>query len=126
MKHNAKSSSQRYSEAQAARRKEFKDKRQGNGRDDAPEISLEDFYAYMPMHSYIYTPSREMWPGASINARIPPVCVSIDEEGKFIEIKASTWLDQNNPVEQMTWAPGLPMVIKDRLVSDGGGSNVRV
>jgi hypothetical protein len=24
-------------------------------------VSVEDFYAYMPMHSYIYTPTREMW-----------------------------------------------------------------
>jgi hypothetical protein len=27
----------------------------------------------MPTHSYIFTPSREMWPAASVNARIPPV-----------------------------------------------------
>jgi hypothetical protein len=32
----------------------------------------------------------------------------------------SKWLDQKKPVEQMTWAPGLPMLIPDRLVSDGG------
>jgi Family of unknown function (DUF5906) len=30
------------------------------------------------------------------------------------------WLDQNRSVEQMTWAPGLPMLIEDRLISDGG------
>src|SRR5262249_14133328 len=35
-------------------------------------------------------------------------------------MKASTYLDQNRPVEQLTWAPGHPMLIKDRLVSDGG------
>jgi hypothetical protein len=83
-------------------------------------VTLSDFYAYMPMHSYIYTPSREMWPAASINARVPPVRVGIDEEGEPIEIKASAWLDQNEPVEQMTWCPGLPMLINDRLVSQGG------
>ena len=32
----------------------------------------------------------------------------------------SAWIDQNLPVEQMTWAPGLPEVIRDKLVSDGG------
>ena len=26
----------------------------------------------------------------------------------------------NRPVEQMTWAPGLPMIIRDRLISGGG------
>jgi hypothetical protein len=35
-------------------------------------------------------------------------------------LSASAWLDQNKPVEQMTWAPGAPMLIGDRLISDGG------
>src|SRR5262245_13629941 len=30
------------------------------------------------------------------------------------------WLDQNRPVEQMTWCPGLPMLIPNRLVVAGG------
>jgi hypothetical protein len=33
---------------------------------------------------------------------------------------ASSWLDENLPVEQMTWAPGMPEVIRDKLVADGG------
>jgi hypothetical protein len=28
-------------------------------------VTLEDFYALMPMHSYIFAPSRELWPAAS-------------------------------------------------------------
>ncbi|MET4198753.1 primase-helicase family protein [Bradyrhizobium sp. LA6.12] len=87
----------------------------------APEgVTLSDFYAYMPMHGYIYTPTREMWPGASINARIPPIEVGRDENGEPVKVNASLWLDQNQPVEQMTWAPGEPMLIADRLVSQGG------
>jgi hypothetical protein len=70
-------------------------KRNGNGR-----VSLTDFYAYMPMHSYIYWPSGELWPASSVNAR-----VLSPEKG----VKASLWLDQNRPIEQMTWAPGSPM-----------------
>jgi hypothetical protein len=35
-------------------------------------------------------------------------------------MSASAWLDQNRAVEQMTWAPGLSMLINDRLISDGG------
>jgi hypothetical protein len=77
-------------------------------------VNLTDFYAYMPAHSYIFAPTREMWPAASVNARIPPI--RIGEK----EIKASAWLDQNNPVEQMTWCPGLPMIIPDRLIREGG------
>jgi hypothetical protein len=81
----------------------------------------------MPMHTYIFVPSREMWPASSVNARLGwvPLCHPdgtpvLDENGKQKEMVASTWLDQNKPVEQMTWAPGLPMLIRDRLISEGG------
>ena len=46
----------------------------------ADGVTLENFHAYMPQHSYIFAPTREMWPSASVNARIPPV--SITENGK--------------------------------------------
>ena len=77
-------------------------------------VKLKDFYAYMPMHNYIFAPAREPWPIASVNARIPPVTVGVNK------IKASTWIDQNQPVEMMTWAPGMPMIIADRLIAEGG------
>jgi hypothetical protein len=90
-------------------------------------VSLNDFHAYMPMHNYIYAPSRETWPASSVNARVPPVPVFdangkpvLDKMGEQKRIKASTWLDQNRSVEQMTWAPGLDMLICDRLISEGG------
>jgi hypothetical protein len=72
-------------------------------------VGLQDFVAYMPLHSYIFIPSREMWPASSVNARVS--CASGT---------ASAWLDEHSPVEQMTWAPSQPMLIRDRLVSDGG------
>jgi Family of unknown function (DUF5906) len=90
-------------------------------------VSLEDFHAYMPMHAYIFVPSRQLWPAGSVNARVPPVQLRdaagnpvFDQEGKPARQKASAWLDKNKPVEQMTWAPGLPMLIKDLLTSEGG------
>jgi hypothetical protein len=90
-------------------------------------VTINDFRAYMPTHSYIFEPSREMWPASSVNSRIPPVPVFdahgnpvVDEKDKPKVIPASTWLDQNRSVEQMTWAPGLPMLIPDRLIKDGG------
>jgi hypothetical protein len=84
--------------------------------ENAPEVvHLEDFYAYMPMSGqYIFTPSGEMWPAASVNARLKA------PDGKT---KASIWISQNRPVEQMTWAPGLPPLIRDRLISEGGWIN---
>jgi hypothetical protein len=85
-------------------------------RERAPDrVRLEDFVAYMPMHTYIFMPTREAWPAPSVNARVPAIA---REGGKTIA--ASAWLDANAPVEQMTWAPGEPMLVKDRLISGGG------
>jgi hypothetical protein len=69
-------------------------------------VTLEDFYAYMPGHEYIFIPTREMWPAVSVNARIGGVKVGVDDDGEPVTIPAALWLDQNKPVEQMTWAPG--------------------
>ena len=82
----------------------------GNGDGGDQSISPKDFYAYMPTHRYIFTPCRQLWPARSVNARLDSV------EG----IAANVWLDQNRHVEQMTWAPGEPMLIEDRLISEGG------
>ena len=90
-------------------------------------VTIDDFVAYMPMHSYIFTPCREVWVGASVNARLPRMPLldkhgrpMRNDNGKPITISATRWLDQNRPVEQMTWCPGLPMLIADRLVVAGG------
>jgi hypothetical protein len=69
----------------------------------------------MPMHNYVFTPTRAMWPAGSVNARLGQIDIS---GGK--KISASAWLDRHKSVEQMTWAPGLPMIIRDWLVHDGG------
>jgi hypothetical protein len=73
-------------------------------------LSAKNFYGYMPMHNYIYAPTRETWPASSVNARIPPI-------GKM---SASEWIDKNQPVEQLSWIPGKPMLIKCYIISDGG------
>jgi len=93
--------------------------------DDA--LSLEDFYADMKSRQFMYVPARELWPAASVDARIPPVPARdvtgnavLDERGKPKKIAASKWLATNRPVEQMTWAPGAPLVIRDKLISEGG------
>lgn len=90
-------------------------------------VSLDDFYAYMPMHRYIFTPSRETWPASSVNARILPIQIfdqfgqpKLDDKGEPVMVPASAWLDKHKPVEQMTWVPGIPMVIRDRLIAEGG------
>jgi hypothetical protein len=75
-------------------------------------VTLNDFVAYLPQHLYIYIPTRETWPAASVNGRIPSV-----DKG----LKANLWLDQNRPVEQMTWAPGEEMLVRNQPIADGEG-----
>src|SRR5262249_45292496 len=83
--------------------------------DDAIGVRLQDFYAYLPAHSYLFVPTREKWPAINVHAGIAPVDV-----GREKPIPASAYLDANRPVEQMTWAPGEPLEIRDRLIADGG------
>jgi hypothetical protein len=93
-------------------------------------VTVDDFHAYMPTHSYIFAPSREMWPSASVNSRIPPIHICnkkgepvLEENGKPKTLSASAWLDRNKSVEQMTWSPGEAMLIPNRLIADGGWIN---
>jgi hypothetical protein len=91
-------------------------------------VRLEDFVAYMQSHDYIFKPAGDFWPAARVNARLPKVKLFdgsgqpvIDEDtGEQKEIKPSVWLASHAAVEQMTWAPGLPQSIEDRLINAGG------
>jgi hypothetical protein len=80
----------------------------------------------MPSHVYIFTPCREIWAGTSVNSRLPRVQIYDAQgrpkrkNGRLVTVSPTHWLDQNRPVEQMTWAPGMPMLIRDRLIADGG------
>ena len=120
---------ERLAEAKEQRRARSKAKRSnGNASAISGEgVSLDDFFAYMPTHAYIYAPTRDMWPASSVNVRVPPVALvdaagqpALDDKGKQKFIPASTWLDRNRPIEQMTWVPDLPMIVRDRLISEGG------
>ena len=89
-------------------------------------VTIDDFRAYMPAHTFIFMPCCEFWPSTSVNKRLGPVAVlgpdgkPKQKAGKNVMIPASDWLDQNRAVEQMTWCPGKPKLIPDRLVVDGG------
>lgn len=78
-------------------------------------ISLSDFYAYMPQHSYLFVPTRELWPATSVNGRL-----SWPTTGSGKAIKPSDWLDRNKPIEQMTWHPAEPELIYNRVMQVSG------
>jgi hypothetical protein len=98
-------------------------------------VSVGDFYGYLPEHKYIFIPTRELWPASSVNARCEPPKMEdgsravkrVPRKGKNgttefeeVAILPAEWIDQYRPVEQMSWAPGMPMVIANRLVANGG------
>jgi hypothetical protein len=89
-------------------------------------VTLEDFVSLMTTGAYIFTATGDQWPAKSVNARIPAQPVldadgkQMLESGKPVMVKASTWLDKNKPVEQLTWAPGEPEIIEGKILKEGG------
>jgi hypothetical protein len=112
----------------AKKRSAFRVKVSAPQTDDNQPVSVEDFCRYLVQpNAYFFVPCRELWPGTSVNARLPRVPVLTksgqpkrDKHGKPISIPATQWIDENRRVEQTTWHPGLPMFISDRLAVAGG------
>jgi hypothetical protein len=88
-------------------------------------LSIEDFVAFPPNNTFIYLPCREQWSAAAID-KVLPLQQDISANGqprrhlgKPVMIKASTWLMRYRRVEQISWEPGSPMIIRDRLINGG-------
>jgi hypothetical protein len=75
----------------------------------------EDFVANLAMHNYIYLPTNQSWPAASVNSRLGKQLL----DGK--RVSTSTWLDKCRAVQAITWSPGDPQLIRDRVIRDEGG-----
>jgi Family of unknown function (DUF5906) len=82
----------------------------------AQPLPISDFVAYSPDHSYIYRATGDPWTSTAVNSRVMPVKIG----GGKKPLAANVWLDRNDAVEQRTWAPGEPQIIKDKLVAEGG------
>ncbi len=82
-------------------------------------ITIDLFLAFMPTHQYIFAPTGELWPAASVNGRLPAIVIEASADGEPETISPARWLDRNKAIEQMTWAPGEPQVIRDRLAHEG-------
>jgi hypothetical protein len=84
-------------------------------------VGFLDFWCYSPTHQFIFVPTGEFWTAATIDARLPRVPTGgKTKDGKDIKIAASTALTQMRAVDQATWMPGMPAIIKDKLISLGG------
>jgi hypothetical protein len=79
-------------------------------------LSVTDFVAHSPDHTYIHRSTGEPWTSTAVNSRVRPIKIG----GGKNPLAASTWLDRNDAVEQRVWAPGEPQIIENRLVAEGG------
>lgn len=82
--------------------------------DSAEVIRINDFYAYLPEHKYLYVPARALWPASAVNGKLP----SVQIDGK--NISPSAYLDKYRSIEQLTWHPGYDSMIPDKLAYEGG------
>jgi len=69
-------------------------------------ITLMDFYAVTSIHKYMLIPTRGLWTAESVNSKF--------KHG------SSKRLDKYRGTEAVTWSPGLPLIIRDRLMCEGG------
>jgi hypothetical protein len=83
-------------------------------------IGLDDFYAVPANNQFLFMPTRELWPAESVNGVLPLVQMPVKRNGKWVTLKPTMWLKQYRRVEQITWVPGLPEIIEDNLIFDGG------
>ena len=90
------------------------------------EYKLEDFVSYAPSRMCIYLPCKAPWPNASVDERIPPQPLldangnPVMKGGKVVMVKATVRLARERSVESLTWDPGEPEFIRNKLAVDTG------
>jgi hypothetical protein len=73
-------------------------------------VAFDDFWYYSREGKYIFGKDGSLWPAKSVDLRLPWIG----------GIKPSTMIARNHAVEQMTWSPGEPTLVKHKLVDKGG------
>jgi Family of unknown function (DUF5906)/RepB DNA-primase from phage plasmid len=79
---------------------------------------LVKFWAHLPSGKMIYEGTREMWTSGSLDKHIGRVKDAMKTEGPGT--LASTWLSQHRAVKSMGWAPGEPMIVEDKVLTNEG------
>jgi hypothetical protein len=85
----------------------------------ATSPALSDFYAHLPTHSYLYVPTRELWPASSVNGCGVP-WPEVQTAGGVQRVAPSRWLDRHRAVQQMAWHPDEPLIIRDKVLQISG------
>lgn len=81
---------------------------------------LSELVFHLPSGQVYHVPEGKFWPTASVDARLPPIDVGNSAGGMPGKtIKPSRWLAQNAAVHDMTWAPGMPRMIRGYSLRDG-------
>jgi len=75
------------------------------GKDMPSGARMKDFWHYGPTNAYIYVKTNDMWQSGSINVKFGA--------------KATAAIAKFQSVEQVTWAPGHPQIVRDRLIQNG-------
>jgi hypothetical protein len=81
--------------------------------------ALGDFFAHLPSHSYLYVPTRELWPSSSVNGCGVP-WPKVQTPSGVQKVAPSRWLDKHRAVQQMAWHPGEPLLIRDKVLQVSG------
>jgi hypothetical protein len=84
------------------------------------DMALDDFLYHLPSQTYIVRKTGEVWPGSSVNLRVPAVFVGYDGDGDEKHVPAAAFIAAHQCVDQMTWWPGLPQIIEKKIMIDGG------
>jgi hypothetical protein len=78
----------------------------GGRRKSPPKYARpEDFVSILPEGKYMFTPTRQMWDSTTVN--------------NILGKGAAKDMDKRRACAMLTWAPGLPMVIENKVILDG-------
>lgn len=74
--------------------------------EEIEDLSTADFYYYSPRNAYLFVLDGNLWSGPAVENAL----------GKG----AAKWIKKNQSVASLTWAPGEPELVLDRVVNEGG------
>jgi hypothetical protein len=93
-----------------------------------PDLTVEDFYLYLPRREYVFRPlPNVMWKAQSVNLRLPEIPLThpdgtavFDKDGKQVVVKPTTWIDRHHAIEARSWDPREPEIVRGKLPAESG------